>query len=176
MPIGVDLALPDGGASLELDLLAGPAMGSGRQPWTRTMLTALECYVRPGMRVADVGTGTGILGLVALKLGAAAVDGVDTDPLACAVARRNARRNDPRLEIRAALEGSYDIVLVSLGGLGETSGVVPALLPHAGNLLVAGPAEGDAELARLQALFPSNVETISVDGWHAVLARVSSRP
>jgi ribosomal protein L11 methylase PrmA len=175
LPIGVDLALPDGGASLGLNILAGPAMGSGRRPWTKTMLAALERHLERGMRVADVGTGTGILGLVALSRGAAEVDAVDTDPLALAVARRNARRNDLPLRLVPSLDGRYDLALVSLGGLDETAAALPGVETHA-DLLVAGPAEGDAEKGRLEALFPSKIETIEVDGWHAVVARVSSRP
>lgn len=139
------------------------------------MLAALERHLKPGMRVADVGTGTGILGLVALRRGAAEVHGVDTDTLACAVARRNARRNHLPLRVVAALAGRYDLALVSLGGLDETAVALPGVLPHA-DLLVAGPAEGDAEQRRLEALLPATIETVSVEGWHAVVARVSSRP
>ena len=71
----------------------GAAFGNGLHPSTQLCLVALEERLRPGMRVLDVGTGSGILAIAAAKLGAASVLAVDTEPQAVTVARENAARN-----------------------------------------------------------------------------------
>lgn len=189
-PLGLDLAMP-AGAALGLDLLAGPAMGSGRPPWTRALLAAIERHLAPGATVADVGTGSGILGLYALRLGATRVDAVDLDPLAAAVARRNARRNGlaDRFEARAgsteALGEGYDVAIVSLGSVADLAAVLldTARRLNPGGTLVASPAEGAAERDRLHAWLRktglSPVDEIEREGWFVPVARapgVSSDP
>jgi len=183
LPLGVDLALPDGCAPWQLDLLAGPAMGSGRMPWTRALLAALERHVAPGSRIADVGTGTGILGLVALRLGGAHVDAVDVDPLAVAIARRNARANRlaDRFRARAGsvdrLGRGYDLAIVSLGTSAELPRVVGETVRRLcpGGVLVASPAEGADERAALLALLDRErlavVEEVAVDAWTVAVGR-----
>ncbi len=68
---------------------AGLAFGTGAHETTRLCLEALERNLNPGMTVADVGTGSGILAEAAIKLGADAVCANDNDPDAVAVAREN---------------------------------------------------------------------------------------
>jgi len=69
------------------------AFGTGHHPTTRACLILLERLRPRGARVLDVGTGTGILGIAAAKLGAAAVLATDNDPLAVEQARANLGRN-----------------------------------------------------------------------------------
>lgn len=76
---------------VELD--PGQAFGTGGHQTTRLCLAALEDYVQPGMAVADIGTGSGILSLAAAKLGAATVHATDIDSLPREIARENVRRN-----------------------------------------------------------------------------------
>jgi ribosomal protein L11 methyltransferase len=64
----------------------GLAFGTGRHETTRLCLELLEEYVRPGMTVVDVGTGSGILAIAAKLLGAATVVACDIDPLAVEIA------------------------------------------------------------------------------------------
>jgi ribosomal protein L11 methylase PrmA len=174
MPIGLDLSVPqpfepiagltvagDGPATGQpLRILAGPVWGAGNMPWTRALLEAVQRYVRPGDFLADVGTGSGILGLYAARRGAAVVDAVDTDRLAVAVAARNARANhlDDRVRARHGstelLQGHYDVGIVSLGNVAELPPVLGATLARIrpGGILVASPAHGPTErdaLARL---------------------------
>lgn len=73
----------------------GNAFGTGSHPTTRLCLEAIEALVEPpgglaGQRVADLGCGTGILGIAALLQGAATVAAVDTDALAVCATRDNA--------------------------------------------------------------------------------------
>ena len=65
------------------------AFGTGVHPTTRMCLEALDGIVETGMRVMDVGTGSGILAIGAAKLGAAKVTALDVDPVAVQVAREN---------------------------------------------------------------------------------------
>jgi ribosomal protein L11 methyltransferase len=72
----------------------GMAFGTGTHPTTKLSLEALEKHVRPGSRVLDLGTGSGILAIAAAKLGADAVLGLDIDPVAVESAKANLLRND----------------------------------------------------------------------------------
>jgi len=72
-----------------LPIDAAMAFGSGRHETTQLCLQALEEFVRPGHTVYDVGCGSGILALAALKLGAGQVIASDIDEAAIAVARRH---------------------------------------------------------------------------------------
>ncbi|SFV09594.1 50S ribosomal protein L11 methyltransferase [Pseudoduganella namucuonensis] len=83
---------PDPGA-LILELDPGLAFGTGSHPTTRLCMEWLEAHPAPGKTVLDYGCGSGILAMVARKLGAGAVAGVDIDPQAIESARDNAERN-----------------------------------------------------------------------------------
>ena len=76
---------------LELD--PGLAFGTGSHPTTRLCMEWLEAHPMPGKTVLDYGCGSGILAMVAKKIGAGDVAGVDIDPQAIESARDNARRN-----------------------------------------------------------------------------------
>jgi ribosomal protein L11 methyltransferase len=95
---------------LELD--PGMAFGTGLHPTTQMCLLALEKYVRGGERVLDLGTGSGILAIAAVKLGAAACLATDIDPVAVEAARTNVAAN-----------GVQDIVQVEQGSLAQISNI-----------------------------------------------------
>lgn len=69
------------------------AFGSGEHGSTRAALVLLERLLRPGSRVIDLGSGSGILAIAAVKLGARRAIGIEIDPEAMPVALRNAERN-----------------------------------------------------------------------------------
>jgi ribosomal protein L11 methyltransferase len=71
----------------------GQAFGTGGHQTTRLCLGALEQYAEPGMVVADIGTGSGILAIAAAKLGASVVHATDIDRLPREIARENVARN-----------------------------------------------------------------------------------
>jgi ribosomal protein L11 methyltransferase len=71
----------------------GMAFGTGLHPTTRLCLIALEEYLKTGHRVLDVGTGSGILAIAAVKLGADSVEALDIEAAAIDAAERNAANN-----------------------------------------------------------------------------------
>jgi len=88
-----------------LALDPGMAFGTGLHPTTRLCLAALESIAddgrADGARVLDVGCGSGILAIAAVKLGASDALGVDTDPIAIESTVANARRNRLAARVRA---------------------------------------------------------------------------
>lgn len=139
----------------------GMAFGTGTHPTTQMCLAEVERLTRPGMTVLDVGCGSGILSIAALKLGAAEAIGVDTDPQAVAVALENAARNGVAAGFRAA-EGSVEalrtpplgprqapLVLANilapvLVKLLDEAGLADLVAP-AGHLVLSGILEGQAD-------------------------------
>ena len=129
---------------VELRLEPGLAFGTGSHATTRLCLTALEKYVKPGMRIADLGCGSGILSIAALLLGAGEAFACDIDDKAVDIAYANAALNgvgQNRYTVRAGdvltgaglqkeLGGDYDIVVANI-----VADVIIALAPAAGRLL-----------------------------------------
>lgn len=72
----------------------GTAFGTGKHETTQLCIRQLEKYVAPGMKVLDLGTGSGILGIAALKLGADYVYGTDLDENAITAVHENLAAND----------------------------------------------------------------------------------
>ena len=71
----------------------GTAFGTGMHETTQLVIRQLKKFVKPGMEILDVGTGSGILGIVALKLGAGHVVGTDLDPCAVPAVAENKEAN-----------------------------------------------------------------------------------
>ena len=103
-----------------LNIAIDPALafGTGHHPTTASVLRAVAKYVTSGDEVLDVGCGSGILGIAAMKIGGV-VDGCDTDEISVQNARQNATLND--LEFRRLWQGSadgaiqlYDVVLANI--------------------------------------------------------------
>lgn len=100
---------------LPLVIDPGMAFGTGSHPTTQLCLCTLEDYVRPGMGVADLGTGSGILAIAAVKLGAEMVAASDIDPLAVQIARENFAVNGVSVSAGETLPpGSYDLVVANI--------------------------------------------------------------
>jgi ribosomal protein L11 methyltransferase len=119
VPSWADEELDDGEVAIILD--PGMAFGTGLHPTTRGCLELLQRIEPMPGHVLDVGCGSGILALAALRLGATRAIGIDTDPLSVAASRDNAARNGlaDRLEARegtlpAAAMERYPLVLANL--------------------------------------------------------------
>jgi ribosomal protein L11 methyltransferase len=124
----------------------GMAFGTGQHETTRMCLEALERTVRPGMRVLDLGCGSGILGIAAAKLGAAEVLAVDIDVNCVRVTEENARANGVERIIGAAQgsmglawpfdapAGAFDVVVANI--------IARVVIEHASSLVAALKAGG----------------------------------
>lgn len=107
----------------------GLTFGTGAHPSTQMVMEKMEEIVRPGFRCLDLGSGSGILSIAALRLGAASAVGIDIDPKAEDIARENAAYNGFGAPEFTALTGNvtgdkalmeklaadeYDLVLVNI--------------------------------------------------------------
>jgi ribosomal protein L11 methyltransferase len=99
---------------LRLEIYPGMACGTGRHPATQLCLMALERYLKPGARVLDVGSGSGILSAAAMLLGAGTVIGCDIDADNVGIARE--RVNVPMFvgSADAVRPGWADIVIANI--------------------------------------------------------------
>lgn len=109
------------GGQIVIRLDPGQAFGTGHHETTRLCLKALDELVTPGMRVLDVGTGSGILAIAAVKLGAGDVHALDIDPVAAEVARANCAENGVEGQISVATgllderyAGPYDLIVANI--------------------------------------------------------------
>ena len=175
----------DPGDRVPLYLDPGLTFGTGAHATTRLCLTALETLVRGGERVLDLGCGSGILSVAALRLGAGSALAVDIDDKCRTAARENAGLNGigpDRLDIlvgnlltdEAAAEkigGGYDLVLANI-----VADVIIALAPRVrgllspgGTFLCSGIIEGRAdEVAAALNAAGLEIRTRREDnGWYA---------
>ena len=133
--VGVSLVvLPYGLENEETDrkkiiLDPGLTFGTGAHPSTQMVMETMEEAVRPGFRCLDLGSGSGILSITALRLGAETAVGVDIDPKAEDIARENAAYNgftapaftaltgnvtEDKALMRRLAEQEYDLLLVNI--------------------------------------------------------------
>ena len=122
---------------IELD--PGMAFGTGLHPSTRLCVVALEERVRPGDAVLDIGTGSGVLAIVAKRLGAGALLATDIDALAVRVAGENIQRNGMTVHTSpsAPPTSAPEVVPASAADITVQLGSVPAGLPARYDLVVA---------------------------------------
>jgi len=109
----------DGEIVIEMD--PGMAFGTGTHETTRLSSQLLEEYVKKGDRVLDVGCGTGILSIIAVKLGAASCTAVDIDEVAVRVAKENCIANNvpDKINVQKSVLSDlekelYDIVVANI--------------------------------------------------------------
>jgi ribosomal protein L11 methyltransferase len=160
--------------ALAVRLDPGLAFGTGSHASTRLVLQTLEKTIKPGDRVLDYGCGSGILAIVAAKLGAGDVAAVDIDPQALDTTSENARING--VSLRVALpgqlpEGTYDMVLANIlaGPLIALEAQLAARTRKGGRVLLSGILQSQA--AEVAAAYTSDFEVaVSArdEGWALV--------
>ncbi|MBA2634469.1 MAG: 50S ribosomal protein L11 methyltransferase [Chloroflexi bacterium] len=148
VPSWADETLAEREVAIMLD--PGMAFGTGLHPTTRGCLVLLQELDPMPASVLDVGCGSGILALAALRLGARRAIGFDTDPLAVSAAHENALRNglDGRFEVRggslpAGPDRRHGLVLANLVAtvLVDLAPRLAAHLAPGGTLLASGIIE-----------------------------------
>lgn len=101
-----------------IKLEPGCAFGTGTHQTTQLCMKALEKYMNKGDKVADIGMGSGILSILAKKLGATSVYGCDTDDTVIEVAKENAKKNnvEATFELGSAdkIKDKFDFVCANI--------------------------------------------------------------
>ena len=153
LPYWLDTADTDGRIPVILD--PGLTFGTGAHPSTQMVMEAMEELITPGASCLDLGSGSGILSIAALRLGAKTAVGVDIDPKAEDIARENAALNDFAFPAFTALTGNvtadhglmqklrenhYDIVLVNIVAdvIIGIAPVLPLLLDESSTVILSG--------------------------------------
>jgi ribosomal protein L11 methyltransferase len=155
----------------------GGGFGTGDHPATRLLLDELALRITGGERVLDVGCGSGVLGLCALRLGASSAVAVDIEAQAIEATQRNAalngfeRRVDARLDPLDEIQGAFDVILANVGraALVELAPELVTRVSPSGWLAVSGISPAQCSLVA-DCLRPLQVlERRSRDEWAAVV-------
>ena len=168
----------------------GLTFGTGAHPSTQMVMEVMERKLEPGASCLDLGSGSGILSIAALRLGAKSAVGVDIDPKAEDIARENAAYNGFAAPEFTALTGNvtqdsalmarlrekrYDIVLVNIVAdvIIALSPVLPQLLDSGSTLILSGILDvrlGDV-LAALEKAGLTVTEIHEKEDWRCVAAK-----
>lgn len=106
VPDWIEYTPKDGEVIIKLE--PGCAFGTGTHQTTQLCMKALEKYMKQGDKVADIGMGSGILSILAKKLGASFVYGCDNDETVIDVAKENARKNGLKVVERLSDTKDFD--------------------------------------------------------------------
>jgi ribosomal protein L11 methyltransferase len=168
--------------ALVLELDPGLAFGTGSHPTTRLCMQWLEQHVEAGCSVLDYGCGSGILAILARKLGADSVDGVDIDPQAISAAQDNAKRNQcdevrwfvPSDYALARASTRYDIVAANIlsGPLKLMAPMLASRVAQGGAVVLSGMLARQAdELIASYAPYIALSVAAEREGWVALAGR-----
>lgn len=102
---------------LVIEIDPGTAFGTGSHETTRLAIANMKKYLKPGDRLLDIGTGSGILSVIGMKLGAGKAIGTDIDPIAVRVAGENAEVNGISVFEGAVSEVPYGSVAFYTGNM-----------------------------------------------------------
>lgn len=176
---------PEPGA-LVLELDPGLAFGTGSHPTTRLCMEWLEAHAPGGLSVLDYGCGSGILALVAKKLDARLVAGVDIDAQAIESARYNSDRNHceidyylPEQFVQTHPDAVFDIVVANIlsSPLKLLAPMLCGRVAAGGRLVLSGIlAEQADEVAAAYAPFLAMTVWAERDGWVALSGRLPCEP
>lgn len=182
LPAWVERPNPD---RLPVRINPGMAFGTGTHPTTQLCLELMEKYLRPGIRVFDIGCGSGILSVAAARLGAASVGAVDTDPASVSSTQENCELNQV-LGLVEVEQGSLHTILAGRFGSPQAplvvtnilasvilglfeSGLADAVEPE-GALLLSGILEDQVEsiLQKAAESGMTHLETRLIEDWAAI--------
>ena len=167
---------------VKLILDPGLAFGTGGHETTSLCLEALDERVRGGERVLDIGTGSGILAIAALKLGAGSAEGVDIDPVAVRTAGENAALNGVADKLTVLVgdlsdkaSGRYDIITANIvaNAIISLALAVPGLMAENATFIASGIIDSrkDEVIAGLEKAGLSVVEVKEKRGWECIVCK-----
>lgn len=178
-----------GGERVKLVLNPGLTFGTGSHATTRLCLQALDTHIHGGESVLDLGCGSGILSIAALRLGAARAFACDIDEKCVDVAYENAALNGIGKDrytvrwgdvlsdeaLRQEMGGGYDVVVANIVAdvIMDLSGSVRPFLKAGGLFLCSGIIDDRAEevLAKLKGDGWDVFEQRSSEGWFSYLCQ-----
>lgn len=141
----------DGEKVIVLD--PGNAFGTGTHATTRLCASAIEKYVKQDDTVADVGCGSGILAMCAVKVGAKVVDAIDNDETATETAIENAQKNNLKINFQTATidilpDNTYDFVAANIlhNVLRDIMHDIKRILKTGGKAVLSGILDEKAEI------------------------------
>ena len=158
---------------ITITLDPGCAFGTGTHQTTQLCMKALEKYLKSGDTIADIGTGSGILAILAKKLGAASAYGCDIDETVIDVARENAGVNgvDCTFELNTAdkITEKYDFVCANIlhNVLFEIMGDLKNIMKDKGILSLSGilNEKKDVVLEAIKREDLKIIDTLNQDQW-----------
>ena len=167
---------------VKLILDPGLAFGTGGHETTSLCLEALDERVRGGERVLDIGTGSGILAIAALKLGAASAEGVDIDPVAVRTAGENAALNGVQDKLTVLVgdlsdkaSGTYDIITANIvaNAILSLAPAVPGLMAEGATFIASGIIDSrkDEVIAGLEKAGLAVAEVKEKRGWECIVCK-----
>ena len=179
-PSWEDYAAQNDELIIELD--PGMAFGTGAHPTTQLCLRAMELLVKPGMVVADIGTGSGILALAAARLGATKVFATDIDPLPRTIARENIAHNQLQNTIHLMEMDDFDfmahgcdVVIANIiaNTIIELAPEIAARVKPNGIFIASGIVEEHHDTVKdaLAAVGLNLLQTLREDIWVCLVAR-----
>ena len=140
VPAWDDTVPPEYAGRTRIVMDPGMAFGSGQHETTRLCLEMIEKHLRSGDNVLDVGTGSGILAIGVLLLGAKRAVGIDIDPLAVKISRENAaasgladRFTSQCCDLAGDIDGRFELICANI-----VADIVIRLIPDTGRLLAEG--------------------------------------
>ena len=156
-----------------ITLAPGCAFGTGTHQTTLLWMKALEKYMNPQDKVADIGTGSGILAILAMKLGASEAYGCDIDDTVIEVCYKNAKVNNVecKFELNTAdkLNNEYDFICANIlhNVLAEIMPDLKKLMKDNAKLALSGILDEKQDVV-LDAIKDNGlkiIDTISQDQW-----------
>ena len=167
---------------VKLVLDPGLAFGTGGHETTSLCMEALDERVQGGERVLDIGTGSGILAIAALKLGAAVAEGVDIDPVAVRTAGENAALNGVQDQLTVLVgdlsdkaSGQYNIITANIvaNAILSLAPAVPGLMADGAVFIASGiiDTRKDEVIAGLEAAGLAVVEVKEKRGWECIVCK-----